>query len=513
MPQKQTGKGTKGSTEEPLNEGKEEKVNKSLEQNINKIKEIFRDDDTLVYRYFENHHDRRIRCCIIYTYGMTDNEMVYRSIIGPVVGNGSLEYGRNIVDDLCSSVIESDNVERIEDFNDIIAAIIDGSTILLTENQCEALIINTISFETRGIEEPESEKAVRGPREGFTESLTTNLTMIRRKIKTPDLKFCLKTLGVRTRTSICICYIDGIANEKVLQELLKRLDDINIDGILSAGYIQEMISDHPFSLFDTIGYTERPDVIASKLLEGRISIFVDGTPMCLTVPQIFIELFQSNEDYYENFYFSSVTRFLRIVGFVLTIITPALYIALTCFHQEMMPTPLFMSIQIARSGIPMPIVAEALSMIIVFEILKEAGSRMPSYIGQALSIVGALVIGEAAVDARLISAPMIIVIAFSGITSLMINRLKTPALWLRVIFLLFASFMGFYGLIFGITGMLISLYGMRSFGIPYMTDISIISSDFQDLKDTYIRAPWWYMKNRPKFIAAKNIIRKSSGSR
>jgi spore germination protein KA len=231
------------------------------------------------------------------------------------------------------------------------------------------------------------------------------------------------------------------------------------------------------------------------------------------VPHLLIEDFQINEDYYEGYLGGSIARMLRIVGFALTITVPALFIALTAFHQELIPTPLLLSIMAARKGIPFPIVVAALGMIIVFELLREAGARMPTYIGQSLSIVGALVIGQAAVEARIVSAPMVIVIAFSSITSLMISGLRTAALILRIVFVLLASFLGIYGLVFGIIGLLIHLFEMRSFGIPYMYNLDIVSFEFQDLKDTYIRAPWLYMKNSPKFIAVKNIIRKSSGGR
>lgn len=485
----------------------------SLEQNIKMFKKIFANDDTFVFRHLVNQQDQRIKCCILFIDGMVKNEIIYESIIQPIVRNKLLNYEKDIIDDLYYGVIESNNIERVTNVDTIIESTISGDTILLIDGKAEALIISTKGWQTRSIEEPDAEKALRGPREGFTESLLVNLSLLRRKLKTPDLKFNFRTFGDKSRTKACICYIEGIANEKILQELNKRLDEINIDGVLDTGYIQELISDHPFSIFDTIGFTERPDVAAGKLLEGRITLILDGTPFALTVPHIFIEYFQTNEDYFINFYTGSVSRLIRILGFVLTISIPAIYVALTTFHQEMIPTSLFMSITAARKGIPFPIVVESLSMIIIFELLREGGARMPTYIGQALSIVGALVIGQASVEAKLVSAPMVIVIALSSITGLLISMMKTPALLLRIIFLFLASFLGLYGYIFGITGLLIHLLEMRSFGIPYMSNVDLLSLNFQDLKDTYIRAPWWYMKNRPKFIGVKNIIRKSSGGK
>lgn len=504
-------KTSKQSPEETFNKNTDDKLYTSLEKNLDMLKEIFKNDDTFIYRSFENQGTIRVKFCVFYIEGMVKSETIYNAIIKPIVENKSLAGKEGIIDYLFSKVIISNNLQKTSDINKILESLLGGDTLLLIDGEGEGIIIESKGWQTRAIEEPESEKTTRGPREGFTESMITNLSLVRRKLMTQDLKLSFRTLGVRSHTKICISYIDSIANTKILQELNKRLDDIDIDAILGAEYVQELITDHPFSIFETIGYSERPDIIASKLLEGRIAIFIEGTPTILTIPYIFIEYFQSNEDYYESFYTGSIIRLLRVLGFIITILIPGLYVAVTTFHQEMIPTPLLLSIFTARKGIPLPISVEALVMTITFEMLKEAGARMPTYIGQALSIVGALVIGQAAVDARFVSAPMVIVIAFSSITSLMISRIKTPALILRIMYLIAASFFGIYGIAAVTIGMLTHLFGIYSFGVPYMAYLDIISLNFQDLKDTYIRAPWWYMKNRPGFSAAKNIIRKSSG--
>lgn len=501
------------STEKALNKDYADKLFSSLEKNINMFKEFFKDDDTFIYRSFENQENKKIKCCVFYIEGMAKNDAIYDGIIRPIIENRSLTGTKNNLDFLYSKVIVSNNLKKTASLNKMFEFLLDGDALLLMDGECEGIIIESKDRKTRAIEEPESEKSTKAPREGFTESMLINLSLLRRKIKTQDLKLNFRTLGVRSHTKICICYIKGITNEKILKTLNKRLDDIDIDAVLASNYIMEMISDHPASIFETIGYTERPDIIAAKLLEGRIAIFTDGTPFVLTVPHIFIEYFQANDDYYEGFYGGSIVRLLRIFGFIMTITIPALYVSVTAFHQEMIPTPLLLSIVAARKGIPIPISVEALSMLIIFEILKEAGARMPTYIGQALSIVGALVIGQAAVEARFVSAPMVIVIAFTSITSLMISRIKTPALILRIIYLLAASFFGIYGMLAATIGLLIHLSGVHSFGVPYMANLDVVSFNFQDLKDTYIRAPWWYMKKRPEFIAVKNIIRKSSKGR
>lgn len=493
-----------------LNKQKSSQFNKSLEQNIKILTEIFSNDNTIIYRRFENQKNKTIRCCIIFADGMVNNEIINENIIQPIVRNTLLNHEKGMIDSLQYGVIVSNDVEKTSDVNMVIESIISGNSALFIEGESEALVISTKGWQVRSINEPENEKTLRGPREGFTESLMVNLAMIRRKLKTPDLKFSFRTLGIRSNTRACICYIEGIANEKILQEFNKRLDDVTIDGVLDTGYIEELISDAPLSLFATLGSTEKPDVVAGKLLEGRIALVLDGSPFVLTIPYVFIENFQSNEDYNISFYSASINRMLRNLSFVLAISIPAVYVALVTFHKEMIPTPLLMSIFAARQNMPFPTVIEAIGMLIIFEILREAGARMPSFIGQALSIVGALVIGQAAVEARLVSSPMIIVVALSGITGLVINKMKGAVFILRLIFVLLASFLGLYGYVFGVTGLLIHLFHLRSFGIPYMYNFTSLES--QDIKDTLIRAPWWYMKYRPKFIAAKNMVRMSSGS-
>lgn len=321
-------------------------------------------------------------------------------------------------------------------------------------------------------------------------------------------------MGEETRTKICVCYMKGIANEKILQELNKRLDDIQIDGILDSGYIQEMVRDSPYTPFKTVGSTERPDVVAAKLLEGRIAIIVDGSPVALTVPFIFIEYFQANDDYYMNYFFSSISRILRILGFVFSISIPAVYVAVVTYHMEIIPTPLLFSISSAREGVPFPTIVETIIMLLIFEILRETGLRTPTFMGQALSTAGALVIGTAAFEAKFVSAPVVIVIAFTGITGLMLPKLKGAIILTRLILLLLSGIIGLYGYVFGLAGLLIHLLELRSFGIPYMYKLMLLDPQ-QDIKDTIIRAPWWHQKYRPGLIAVQRSRQKmnSGGKR
>lgn len=482
-----------------------------LNANIGVIKSIFKGDESLIERYFENQTDNTIKCCAFYIDSMINNKLFNEDIVRPI-----LEYrfrrlaGTGFIDIVAKQITLSDSVEKTNDFDRIIQAVVYGDSVLLVSGCDEALILNTKGWTTRSVEEPEEEKVLRGPREGFTESIMVNLSMVRRKLRTPEFKVKFRTFGVRSHTRGCICYIDGVADQSVLAELEKRLDQISIDATLDVNYISELISDGPYSPIKTIGSTERPDIVAAKLLEGRIALFLDGTPVVLTLPHLFIEHFQSNDDYYLNYFFGSINRLIRILGFFISTSTPAIYVALTTFHQEMLPTSLLMSIAIARQGVPLPTVLEAIAMLIVFEILRETGVRMPNSIGQALSIVGALVIGQAAVDAKLVSAPMIIVVAITGITRLMIPRIKGGIIVARFILLILASILGLYGYVFGVMGMLIYLLNLRSFGVPIIGGDK--SGGIQGRKDKFLRAPWWFMVRRPEYISPNRKRKNSDGA-
>ncbi len=485
-------------------------LTKSLDKNIALFKDIFADDDTITYRMFETQNG--IKCYSIFAEGMISGEILNENVLQRIMSCSLPENvsSQKILDIFAKRVIAIDDLRKVSDLKEIIDGILYGDAILLIDGVAEGLLFNTKGLPTRSVTEPISESVVRGPREGFTESLNINIALLRRKIINSNLKFKYLRLGKQTKTRICICYIEGLASKKITKEVMKRLEDIEIDGILESGYIEELIKDSPLSPFKTIGHTERPDVVAGKLLEGRVAILCDGTPFVLTLPYVFMEYFQSNEDYYQNFIFASINRLLRYLAFFLTTSIPALYLAIVTFHQEMIPTPLLLSISASRVGVPFPTVFEAIAMGLSFEILREGGVRLPTPIGQAISIVGAIVLGDAAVNAKLVSAPMIIVTALTGISSFLLPMMLGPVIIIRFIFIILASIFGLYGYMFGVIGLFIQLMSMRSFGIPYMLNIGSLTQ--QDVKDTTLRAPWWMMNLRPRLLSKLNPIRKSSSS-
>lgn len=493
---------------EPDGRGKYE-LKDSLEDNVNLFRRIFCNDDTFAVRYFENQQCPKVKCCILYIECMVNNELINEHIIKPVMQNTMLNISGNIIDRLQNEVLISNHVERTADVDKLSLAVVYGETVLFLEGAQDGIIICTKGWQTRNIEEPQSERVNRGPREGFTESIMVNLTMIRRKLGTPDLKMKMMTLGVQTHTKVCVCYAEGIVNHKILEEVYKRLGSIHIDGILDVGYIRELIRDSPYSPLKTIGDTERPDTVAGKLLEGRIAIIADGTPVVLTIPYLFLENFQVNEDYYINYYFASIGRILRILGFIITISVPAVYLSMVTYHQEAIPTPLLLSISAARQRVPFPTIIEISLLLFIFEILRETGVRMAYYVGQALSIVGALVLGTASVEARIVSAPIVIVVSITAISGLIIPGIKGVVIIIRAAFLLLSTFLGLYGYIFGLMGFLLHLCGIRSFGVPYMLEFTTFEQS--ELTDTAIRAPWWHMKLRPGLITGNRVRQAGRG--
>jgi len=482
---------------------------KALEENIDIIKKVFLDDQTLKYRVFQNKNLSAAKCCTIYLDGMVNSEIINENIIQPILQEDFSDNisGENLMEELRYKVLVANNIDISDNLNSITAALFEGDTILLVEACDKALLISSKGGETRAISEPLSAQVVRGPREGFTESIMTNISLIRRKIKSYELKFKFKEIGERTHTKICICYIDDIVSKDILKELEKRLDEINIDAVLDSGYIQELIRDAPFSPFETVGHTERPDVVAGKLLEGRIAVIVDGSPVVITVPFILAEATQSNEDYYNNYIFASFNRILRITSNILAVSVPAVFLAIVTYHQEMIPTPLLLSITASREGVPFSTVLSMFIMLLIFDILREVGNRMPVPIGQAVNIVGTLVMGEAAVQARLVSAPIVIITALTGILTLMNVNFIGATIIVRTLLLLASSIVGIYGYLFGFIVAELHLMSLKSFGVPYALNINSVKD--HNAQDFWIRSPWWSMTLRPKIIAARNMVRQT----
>lgn len=502
-----TNEKTKEMKSNQSSDNNEKKLSSSFEENIKTINEIFDGDDTIVKRRFQNEHG--LKFYLFYSDGLVSSVILNEHIMQPLL-ECEVKKSRDSIEELINHVINVSETKVVSKHKDIVQAVSYGDTALLIEGQDNAIIMSSKAFFMRAVAEPDNEKTVSGPREGFTEVLLANLSLVKRRLRTDNLKMKYYSFGLRTHTQACICYIDGIVNKEVLKELYKRLDKIDIDSVLDVNYLAEHIRDSKYTLFRQSGITEKPDAVVGKLLEGRIAIFVDGSPVVMTVPYLFIENFQMGDDYYTNYLYGTISRLIRVSSYFLTILVPSLYVAIVAFHKEMLPTVFLTTVATERSGVPFPIIIEMVIMFIVFDILREAGVRMPSGVGTALSIVGALVIGQAAVEAKLLDAPVIIIVAFSSITGLLNPRMGAAVVVIRLVFLILASIFGLYGFILSFSLLIIHLYNLTSLGVPQLKNYEEI--EYENIKDIFIRGPWPKMKTRPS-IAQDSIRMKTKNEK
>jgi spore germination protein KA len=381
---------------------------------------------------------------------------------------------------------------------DLLEEVFQGNPVLLMEGETMGISFGLADWEKRAIEEPMAESVIRGPREGFTETLITNMAMLRRRLRTPLFKMRPITLGRLSRTRVVIAFIESIAPKELVEEAMNRLRRVDVDGVMESGALEEYIQDNPWSPFPQLLATERPDVATAALMEGKIVLLVEGTPFSLIAPTTLFAFLQSPEDYYQKFFIGTTVRWLRFLFFIMALLFPSMYVAVLTFHQEMVPTTLLLSIAKSREDIPFPALFEAIMMEVTFEALREAGVRLPKQVGAAVSIVGALVIGEAATAAGLVSPIMVMVVALTGIASFMIPHypIGISLRLLRFPIMLLAGIVGMLGVILGVILLVIHLCQLRSFGMPYLS--GMMPARRNDWKDTWFRAPLWTMDKRPE---------------
>lgn len=483
----------------------------SLQQNIDRINAEIGGSQDIILRRLKLTDADSTEALIVFVQCMVEDERLNDFVIRPLQRK---RYSKDLIigpseylEVVKSSLLSTGIVTDINDWKMLFQKLFIGYSIIMIDGSETALAANVIGGPKRAVEEPKTEMAIRGPREGFTESIRTNSALIRRKIRSPKLWLEQWTIGEISQTPVCMMYIKGLADENVLKDVRERLEAIKIDGILESGYIEELISDQIWSPFPTEMYNERPDVIASNLLEGRIAILVDGTPFVLIVPAVLNMFFQAAEDYYQSFDISTFLRMLRFVSFLIALLMPSVYVAIVGYHQEMIPTQLLLKLAAQREGVPFPAYLEAFIMELVFEILREAVVRMPTAAGNTISIVGGLVIGQSVVEAGIVSPAVVIVVSFTAIASFVspAYSLGIAGRLLRFFLLLAASTLGFYGIGLVVLLLLLHLSNLRSFGMPYIKPFAPLY--LKDLRDTLVRAPLWMLRQRPQKLAEKNQVR------
>ena len=438
---------------------------------------------------------------LIYIDGIVDGTVIHQDILARVsLMEETADQNTQLLDDLAYKLLATSKVKKTSVLADILVEVLLGNTVLLVAGRREGLILATRGGERRSISEPSTERTLRGSREGFVEDITVNLSFIRRKIKSTKLVIEATTLGQRSRTKVAIVYISDIADPKIVKEVRRRISLIDVDAILASGYIEQFIEDHPYSIFPQVLSTERPDRVVGNLLEGRIAVVVDGTPVILVMPAVFIQFLQGTEDYYERTIVGTVTRLLRYVAFMITTTLTAFYIALITFHHSLMPTDLLLAVAEHRQKVPFSPLVEAIFMEVTIEMLREAGLRLPAPVGQTLGVVGGIVIGQAVVQANLVSPLIVVVVALSAVSSFVFPS-YSMALAIRLIkfpMMILAASFGAMGAAVGWVFFTIHLASMESFGVPYLAPLAPMR--YADLADVFGVPFIWKGKKRPVSI-------------
>ncbi len=473
-------------------------ISKSIEENKIALKDLFNNTSDLVFYEFQTLSEDK--AMVVYFNGIIDKEILNEDLLKPIIKDLLSPW------DVKSAVYIS-TTKEITKLDDIILPISSGNVVLFIEGLDIAYDFNLSKWPKRQVEKPMAEMVIRGPREGFVEDIQTNRTLLRRRIRNNNFVYEDFILGEQTNTTVSIAYIVGIVKPKVLEETRNKLKKIKVDKILDSGNIESYLEDKPKGLVSSIAYSEKPDVVVSKILEGSVAILIDGSPNVLTVPKLFVENLHAPEDYYIRPQLATFLRILRLISFFLAFSLPGIYIALISYHQEMIPTELLISIAGQREGVPLASPLEALLMILFFELLKESGIRLPQAVGQTVTLVGGLVIGTAAVDAGVVSAIMVIIVAATGMAEFVVPKLRELISIARIIFLLLGAIAGLYGITLGLLVVAANMVSLKSFGAPYMWPIA--PYDKEGMKDTIVKYSIKKMNFRPKVIANKDARKRN----
>lgn len=491
----------------------------SLDKNLGYFKDKLKDCDDVVYREFRVGSKQQYGFALIFVDGLIDRNMINEEVLKSLmldIRRANMNPGvfsRNIFTLAFNGAVTTGEVEEEEYLDKAIVSLLAGDSLLLIDGYKKIIVIGSKGWPNRGVQEPQTEAVIRGSRDGFSETLRINTALLRRRLRDPELKIKQIRLGVRSKTDVAIAYMDNIVDKKVLDEVEKRLRSINMDGILESGYIEQFIEDSWYSPFPQVQNTERPDRVAAAILEGRVAIITDNTPFVLLVPVTINMLFQSAEDYYERWFIASFIRIMRYVSAFISLTLPAIYIAITSYHPGLIPTDLALYIAGTRTGVPFPAFIEAVIMEMTLELLREAGIRLPGPIGQTIGIVGGLVIGQAAVQAGLVSPIMVIVVAVTAISSFALSSysIGISFRFLRFFLIALSAAFGLFGVMLGLLIMLTHLCSLKSFGIPYLSPL--VGNTYYEMGDSFIRVPLIAMHRRPKTLSGRNMIRIRPGGK
>lgn len=471
------------------------RISRRLQKNVARLKELIKSQDVV---YYEG-KSGTVDFCVVYVDSVTDKNQVGLLVLTP------LSAAESESADECKRLLNIPNVVEKNDLADGAKELLNGKTLVFFDGDDGVLACDFLAYQTRAVAEPPTAVVVKGPREGFTECLKTNLGLLRRRIKVNDFTIETVTIGKYSQSTVAVCYIGTITDPDIVKEVKRRLKLVDIDGIPDSSYVGKLIVDHKTSLFKQFGTTEKPDVLSQKMLEGRVGIIVDGSPIALTVPYLLTEDFQSSEDYFVNNYRANMERGIRLFSLIFAIFLPALFVSAQLFHLQIIPLNFLLTIVNSVKGIPLSPSFEMFFTFLIFEILNEASIRMPKYVGMALSIVGALVLGDTAVKAGIVSTPTIMIMALSGICLYTVPELVDSMSVLRFVYLVAAGTIGGYGIVLTTAYLILYLCSLENFGVPLLAPFA--PSFNRDKKDALYIDFITEMRERPQVLGSKNRVR------
>ena len=513
-------------------------LSNNLQKNITFVKHLLPSEDILTYEF---QTQDQTPCAVVYADGMVNKQLIGELIARPLSslclakGSASAQSGKPLrskkqngsaqengegknspknqnergkVEDTLELIKKSalfPEVKEQEKWEDAVKEVLDGNVLLLVEGVNAGIVLGAKLLPNRAVMEPPSDVAVKGPREGFIEDVKTNMTLVRKRLKTPDLRFESVRIGRRSDTLVTLCWLDGTSNLAVKEELLEGLKGIDVDFIPDSSYISAFLSPRKHSLFHAFGKTEKPDVFCAKICEGRVGIHVDGSPIALTAPFLLTEDLQSSEDYFVSPFAATIFRVLRVVSLLVAILLPAFYVSAQLFKIQLLPLGLTLTIASSVRELPLSPSLEMFVVLFLLETLKEASIRMPKYVGMSLSVVGALVLGETAVSAGFLSTPAIIIVAFSGICLYTVPNFVETGSVLRWLFLLVAGSVGPFGIVLLSAFLLYYLLTTDSFSTPILAPFSPLN--LHDLRDSAVKYDLFSLKTRPNVLRSKNKTR------
>ena len=494
-------------------------LSNSLQKNISELKKLLPSEDILIYEF---QTQDQTDCAVIYADGIVNKQLIGDLIARPLSKldlskKSSSSQNGHTMSELKNDLDKENQTEILLkttlfpelktkwQTQDVVAEILDGNSLLLIDGEKTGFIVGAKLLPNRAIMEPPTDVTVKGPREGFIEDIKTNMSLVRKRLKSPNLQFETLRVGKRSQTAVTLCWLNDIAKTELNEDIKKKLQQIDVDVIPDSSYIAAFLSPRKHSIFRTLGTTEKPDVFSAKLCEGRVGVLVDGSPIALTAPFFLSEDLQSSEDYYISPFAATAFRFLRCLALFVAILLPAFYVSAQLFKMQLLPLGLMLTIASSVQSLPLSPSLEMFVVLFLLETLKEASIRMPKYVGMSLSVVGALVLGETAVSAGFLSTPAIIIVAFSGICMYTVPNFVETGSLLRWLFLLVAGSIGPFGIVLLFALVLYYLLSSDAFGAPMLAPFSPLFA--RDLRDSVVKYDMLSLKQRPLSLNLKNKTR------